>query len=75
MIDYVHSIRETALKSTEGQPVQQRADALNLIEAIISEEFTPEQIVERIMEGTLPETYKPLSSITSGQTEEVGEKV
>jgi hypothetical protein len=61
-MSFEHSLREGALKSTEGRPVQERCDALNLID-ILDGELTPDQIVERVMGGTLPEFYKPLSNL------------
>ena len=62
LFHYEQRLREAALEQTEGQPVQQRADALNLMEAIIEGEMSPEEIVSAVMEDELPEVYRPRRS-------------
>ncbi len=56
---YEQHLMETALALSAGQPVQQRADKLNLVHAIIEGQLTPDQIVEQFLEDRLPQVYTP----------------
>lgn len=58
--DYAQYLREATLKSTDGQPAQERADAMNLIEAIIEGDLDDDALFDAILEGTLPQRYRPL---------------
>ena len=59
MFNYHQWLREGTLKSVEGKPVQEKADALNLIEAIISGDMDVDELVDAIANGTVPVTYVP----------------
>jgi len=66
MLDYVQGVRETALKSASKYPdVADRARTMNMIEAIIEGEMTPEQIVQAIEDDTLPVRYVPIVDSTA----------
>ncbi len=60
MHDYRQHLREATLDATKGKPVKERADALNMIEAIITGDMTPEQILDAVLNDTMPVVYKPL---------------
>lgn len=59
MYDHQQHLREATLDATKGKPVKERANALNMIEAIITDEMTLEQIVDAVMSDTLPVVYRP----------------
>ena len=58
-MDYLQSLRYATLKITDGKPVQERADALNLLEMILDGEMSVEQMVDAIGSGTVKERYRP----------------
>ena len=54
---------ERTLKLTKGKPPQERADALNLVQAIIEGEMLPDAIVNAVLKGKgLPKRYKVLKA-------------
>lgn len=61
MTDYKTQIRVTALKSTEGKSIEERASICNLIEAIIEndDKLTPDEILEGYLDDTLPKIIHP----------------
>ena len=59
MFNFEQFLREGMLEVTKGKPVQERADALNLLESIIAEDMTVEDLVEAISNGTVPVRYVP----------------
>lgn len=52
-------LRQAVLKITKDKPVQERANALNLLEMIIEGEFDVDEMVERIANGEVPVRYVP----------------
>jgi len=58
MHDYRMDMRHAMLEVTEDLPTQERADALNLLEMIIEDDFDVDEMIERIGSGTVPVRYK-----------------
>lgn len=52
---YEQSLRETALEY--GDTPEEKAFALNLVEAVISNEMTDKEIIDAVMNDTLPREY------------------
>lgn len=59
MYDFHYALRHAALDATKDKPVQEKADALNLIEAIIDGEMSSEELMRAIMDGNVPVVYAP----------------
>ena len=74
MFDYLQQLREVTLETSEGKPEQERADALNLIEMIITGGHSVEEIVQAIGDGTVPVVYKPRGIGNSHSRKLIGEK-
>lgn len=53
--NYQQLLREAALE--HGATPEEKASALNLVEAIISDEMSVEDIVNAVMNDTLPQVY------------------
>lgn len=62
MFVYRQKLMEDALDSVSDQAVEDKARALNVMEAIIEGEMSVDEIVEGIGNDALPKRYAPISS-------------
>ena len=54
---YPQMLREAAVSRNDLTP-QDKADGLNLLEAIFSDEFDVNTLVDKIANGTVPKVYE-----------------
>jgi hypothetical protein len=59
MFDYRQHLREATLDSVKDKPVEDKATALNMIEAIIEDKISIDEMVDAIGNGTLSKRYVP----------------
>ena len=56
-MDYRQVLRESVLKSCEDKGPETKAFLLNMIEAVIGDEMTVDEIMDGIINDALPEVY------------------
>ena len=56
---YTQQLREATLEISKDNTPQEKADNLNMIEAIIEGDMDVESLVDAIANGTLPVRYVP----------------
>jgi predicted house-cleaning noncanonical NTP pyrophosphatase (MazG superfamily) len=57
---YGQILREGTLEIVKDKPVEEKAEALNIIEAIIEGDMSVEALVNAIEKGTVPKRYAPI---------------
>ena len=58
MYCFQQELREATLKHCSGKSPQETADQLNLIEAIIEDKMSVEEVVNGVSQNTLPVRYE-----------------
>lgn len=59
MLDFAQHLRERTLDIVKEKSTQEKADALNLLEAIIDGEMATDELIDAIGNGTVPVRYVP----------------